>query len=333
MTLKEYINNEKKEHAYELYLLIIDDPKRYENISRSEIYNVAIAKYKENPEIILDLCTIEEIESLKSLIDEKEIYDNRGYLEYLVVINLKRNHLVLKDEKYYIPKDIINYVKMALNMYDAKEHSFKDVTDSVLLGLTRIYYCLEINEYTNMLAKYFINILPHDLKVYIAANPKIKNKISLIKYKKKEYIISLEYFQYKSVLELSKDYYKYPEYSLESVISIGKYKINLFNQDILMFLNFLECHLEPKYIDLIIKDIVVYAGFNLDDEDALNNITDGIEELKVEIKKVLDYLPIWICKGNSFNTLKENTILPDKNDPCFCGSGKKFKHCCRKYYK
>ena len=230
MSLKDLFDKTKKEVVYEFYKKIVKNYKKYKSVTKAVMYNEILNSYYEDPEIILRMSSVEEISILKSLVFEEEIVKNDGYIEYLLFENLKKNFLIMEDDKFYIPEDLINYVKMALNMYDAKEHSFKDVTDSVLLGLTRIYNCLEINEYTNMLAKYFINILPHDLKVYIAANPKIKNKISLIKYKKKEYIISLEYFQYKSVLELSKDYYKYPEYSLESVISIGKYKINLFNK-------------------------------------------------------------------------------------------------------
>lgn len=333
MTLKDYITKENKQEVYNFYSRLIREHKEYNNISREEMYNEIIETYKNNPEIILNLCTLEEISSLKSLINEKELHDNYGYLEYIVVSNLKSNYLILKEEKYYIPNDIINYVKMAINMYDEKSYSFKDVTDSVILGVIRIYNVLTVEEFINILAKQYINMASKDLKTYIETNPKLSHKLAVVKYQKKEYVISLENNYYKDVLELEKDYYKYKDYSLESVISIGKYKINLFREEVFSFLNFLECHLEPKYIDLILNDLIIYVGFNLNDENTLYNIADGIEELLKEIKKSLGYFPIWICKGNTLETIKENTILPDKNDPCICGSGKKFKHCCRKEYK
>lgn len=297
------------------------------------MYNEIIALYKENPETILNLCTLEEIESLKGLINEKEIHDNYGYLEYIVVTNLKSNYLILKDKKYYIPSDIINYVKMALNVFDEKAYSFRDVTDSVILGLTRIYNVIETEEFINLLAKAYINMTIKDLKTYIVNNPKLSHKIAIVKIFKKEYVVSLEYNYYKDVLDLKKNYYNYNDYSLESIISIGKYKINLFKKEVFAFLNFLECHLEPKYIELIINDLIIYVGFNLNDDEALKTIADNIEDLLKEIMKVLSFMPIWVYNGNTYNTMKENIILPDKNDLCFCGSGKKFKHCCRKYYK
>lgn len=334
MTLKEYITKEDKLVVYNFYRRLKEKPKDYESISRLEMYNEIINTYKEDPEVILKLLTSEEIHCLKSLVNEKEVHDNYGYLEYVVVTNLKTNYLILKENNnYYIPKDIINYVKMALNMFDEKSYSFKDVTDSVLLGLSRIYNVVLLEDFINLLAKQYINMVPKDLKKYIEANPKICDKISVIKYQKQEYVISLEHYYYKDILSLRKNYYKYNDYSLESVISIGKYKLNLFKEEVFNFLNFLECHLEPKYIELIVNDLVVYCGFDIRDEETLNNIADNIADLIVEIKKALCYFPIWIYKGNTSKTLKENTILPDKNDLCLCGSGKKFKHCCRKDFK
>ena len=334
MTLKEYITKEDKLEVYNFYRRLKEKPKDYESISRLEMYNEIINIYKEDPEVILKLLTSEEIHCLKSLVNEKEIHDNYSYLEYVVVTNLKTNYLILKENNnYYIPKDILNYIKMALNMFDEKSYSFKDVTDSVLLGLSRIYNVVLLEDFINLLAKQYINMVPKDLKKYIEANPKICDKISVIKYQKQEYVISLEHYYYKDILSLRKNYYKYNDYSLESVISIGKYKLNLFKEEVFNFLNFLECHLEPKYIELIVNDLVVYCGFDIRDEETLNNIADNIADLIVEIKKALCYFPIWIYKGNTSKTLKENTILPDKNDLCLCGSGKKFKHCCRKDFK
>lgn len=333
MTLKEYISKTSKEEVYAFYSKIILKPKNYESISRVDIYNEIIIKYKENPEVILNLCTLEEIESLKNLINEKELYDNHGYLEYVVVTNLKNNYLILKDEKYYIPSDIKNYVKMALNVYDSKSYSFRDVTDSVIIGISRIYNVVSVKEFINMLAKHFINIGEKDLKKYIETNPKLAHKISVTRYQKEDYVISLEFYHFKDILALRKDYFQYKDYTLEEVISIGKYKINLFKEEVFSFLNFLENHLDPKYIDLILNDLIIYAGFDLKEEETLNFIADNITELLQEIKKVLIYFPIWIYKGNTSETINKNIILPDKNAPCICGSGKKFKHCCRKKYK
>ena len=62
-------------------------------------------------------------------------------------------------------------------------------------------------------------------------------------------------------------------------------------------------------------------------------VCDGIEELLNETLKAIPLLSVWIYNGNNLHTLKENMILPNKNEPCICGSGKKFRNCCEKLFK
>ena len=57
------------------------------------------------------------------------------------------------------------------------------------------------------------------------------------------------------------------------------------------------------------------------------------EELYKETINVIPEFPVWVYYGNNLNHLKENMILPDRNEPCICGSGKKFKNCCEKLFK
>ena len=153
-----------------------------------------------------------------------------------------------------------------------------------------------------------------------------------MRFQKKDYVVSKEYFHYKDVLSLRKKF-KIATYSLEEMISIGKYKLNLFQEKVFHFLNFLEIHLDGKSIDLFVKDFLFYCGFDINNDGILLGICDQIEELYREVVSVVPYFPIWIYGGNSLHTLKENMILPEKNEPCLCGSGKKFKDCCFKLFK
>lgn len=332
MKLKDILTKESKDQTYDYYTKIVENYKDYEKVSRSKMYAEIIDTFKNHTEIILDMCSIEELDILKKILNDEKVFDNHGYLEYLLVKNLESNYLIIKNNnEYHIPEDIVNYIKMALNIFDS--NSYKDVTECLILGLIRINNCLEIKEFSSILADYNLYIMPKDICKYITNNYILKDKLKIVKYSKKEYIVSLENYYYIDVINLINNNYKRKKYSLESVISIGKYKINLFDEGILKLLNFLECHLEPKYIDMIIGDLVIYAGFNLNDDKALKNISDNITELYEALKEAVDYFPIWIYKGNTKNSLKENLILPDKNDLCICGSGKKFKHCCYKFYK
>lgn len=330
LTLKEYFNKSKKEDIYKFYSKLYQNPKDYHKITRNEMYNNIVSMYLEDPEIILKLCTIEEIDILKNLINDNKLTKNNGYIEYVLLNNLKNNYLILESDEYYIPEDILNYVKMALNILDEAEYSLKDVTDSVLIGLIRIYNTISIEQLHELLPVYSISITINILRKYILESPKLKELITIVKYKKKEYVISLENCCYKDILNIIREDIKLKKYTLEEVISIGKYKINLFKEEVFNFLCFLETHLDPIYIDIIINELTIYMGFDINDNNTLKLIADNIEELYLELKKVVVYLPIWIYKGNDLSSLNQNKILPDKNSLCPCGSGKKYKHCCGK---
>lgn len=334
ITLKEILVREPKEKVYLFYQKLVERPLRYEKITRNEIYHEIVSLYKKNPEIILNLCTMEEIQVLKSMVREEDIILNHGYIEYTIYCKLKDNFLLVEEKKnqYIIPEDIFNYVKMAVNIFDEKSESLKDITDSVFLGLVRIYNVIKIEDFLHLLPSYYIQITLPDLKSYVRKNPKLIPYIKIIKYQKEEYFVSLENYYYKDVLALQKEDIKYREYLLEEVISIGKYKLNLFREEMFQYLSFLENHLHPRYIDMIINELVIYRGFDMKEEEVLENITDHIKDLYDETKKVLDFFPIWIYRGNDLKSLKRNTILPNKNDLCPCGSGKKYKNCCGKFY-
>lgn len=304
MSLEDFFSKENKKNIYSFYTRIVEKPLTYEKVTKEKLYNLILEAYNKDPEIILRMSSIEEINILKNLVGEELEKKNYGYIEYLLVSNLRKNYLVLENDKhYYIPEDLVNYVKMAINLLDEKENSLRDVSDSIIIGLVRIHNVLEIEEFVSLLKKYncvFISL--EDFKKYVLKSPKLNNKINIIKYKKKNYVVSLEYDFYEDVLALKKDL-SYQNYTLENVISIGKYKIDLFKKPVFKFLNFLEMHLEPKFIDYIINDLMGYMGLYINDLSILKKISADIEELYKSIIEVLPYFPIWVFNGNDLNNL------------------------------
>jgi len=316
MTLKEYIKKDKKENLYNFYCKLVANPKKYDSITRNDIYDNIISLYKNNPEIILELCTTEEINILKKIINDGYKTDETSYIGYIINKNLLTNYLVIKnDNNYIIPKDIINYVKMALNVYNEKEFNYIDVFNSLIIGLIRIYNVLSIDDFNLILNKYNMNI--HDIKKDILNNIKFKDKLTIVKYCKKEYIVSLENYYYKDVLKLRKDELGYKIYLLEEVISIGKYNINLFNLEIFEFLSFLELHLDCKSIELLLNDIIKYSGFDINNKEVLLKISDNIKDLYNEILKVTDNFSVWIYKGNSISSLKNEIEITNRQNNIF----------------
>lgn len=304
MSLEEFFNKENKKSIYSFYTRSVAKPLAYEKVTKEKLYNLILENYENDPEIILRLCSIEELNILKSLLIEELEKKNYGYIEYLLLNNLQKNYLVLeKDNHFYIPEDLVNYVKMAINLLNEKENSFRDVTDSIIIGLIRIHNVLEVEEFVSLLKRYncaFISV--DDFKKYILKSPKLNQKIDIIKKKKKWYAVSLEYYFYEDVLELRNDL-PYQNYTLENIISIGKYKIDLFKKPMFKFLNFLEMHLEPKFIDYIIDDLIGYMGLYINNLEIVKKISADIEELYKSIVDVLPYFPIWVFNGNDLDNL------------------------------
>ena len=333
MNLKDYLLNEKKEKVYAFYSIIEDNPLDYEKISRNDIYHSIISLYKKDPEIITRLCSVEEVSILKKLLDGSIKKKDNGYIDYLLFQNLRKHYLILLiNNEYFIPNDLVNYVKMAMNLLDEKNYAMQDVIDSAVLGISRVYNVLTSDELIDLLKEYAIPLDILTLKKQFKNNLKWKNKVKIIRHKKQDYLVSLEFPFYQDVLELRKKF-KLAKYNLEELISFGKYKLDLFQEKVLNYLNFLEMHLAPEDINFLIDDLFFYEGFDVNSEGVLLNICGNIEELYKETLKAINYFPIWIYYGNNLNHLKENIILPGRNESCICNSGKKFKNCCEKLFK
>ena len=333
MKLKDTLLKTDKKRVYAFYEKINEHALDYSLVTRNDIYLNIISLYREDPELILKLCSMEEIHILKKLLEENIKKQENGYIDYLLFTNLQNNYLIVLDNgEYTIFEDLVNYVKMAMNLFDEKEYSKLDVVDSVVLGLARIYNVISLEEVISLLKEYAIYYDLATLKRQFKSNLKWKEKVGIVRYKKEDYLVSLEFPFYHDVIDLRKNF-KIAKYNLEELISFGKYKLNLFQEKILNFLNFLEVHLNSKGINSLINELIFYSGFDINNESVLLNICDSIEELYKEVIEVIPEFPVWIYYGNNLMHLKDNIILPNRNEPCICGSGKKFKNCCEKLFK
>lgn len=303
--LKELLPKLKKEQLYAFYKKVLAKPKKYTQITKMAIYNSIISIYQEDPEIISSLCSSEEIGILNKLIDGNIPKLNQGFIEFCLFLNLERNFLIIANESTYsIPDDLLNYIKMALNLYEEKKHSFIDVTNNTIIGLTRIHATMPLSQFLQTLEKYKQYYSPETIKKIIKSNPYLNDKVDIIKYQNESYVISLEYHNARELIPLTDYSLEPPEYSLEEVISIGKYHLNLFKEPILQFLNFLELHLKPESIYSIVIKVIFYSGLGLENSELIKNISGNIEELYQSILKVIPYFPVWIYNGRELHNLK-----------------------------
>src|SRR5690606_38060773 len=62
----------------------------------------------------------------------------------------------------------------------------------------------------------------------------------------------------------------------------------------------------------------------LDQEHPLKNLDEGIQAL---VFGVVDLAEVGVAERHKVTTVKHEQPKPGRNDPCPCGSGKKFKQC------
>ncbi|MFT5875379.1 MAG: hypothetical protein ACI8WT_004370 [Clostridium sp.] len=118
------------------------------------------------------------------------------------------------------------------------------------------------------------------------------------------------------------------EYLVENKISMRLKKYLMNNWEI-----------EDTQIEMIIINLYDDIQEN-EREEVIENIIDSLEDISekdlqeflVEINSFINNTRLWTLKGYTLNELNSEhnntTTKIGRNDPCICGSGKKYKKCC-----
>lgn len=101
---------------------------------------------------------------------------------------------------------------------------------------------------------------------------------------------------------------------------------------------------EEQYEDAF--EMLVYLTQNGDVEAAMDEVMDIVRPRNLKdaqrcaeaMQQVVNRIPRWDNKGHSAEELflaarvqRKAAAMPGRNDPCSCGSGKKYKHCCGRF--
>ena len=93
-------------------------------------------------------------------------------------------------------------------------------------------------------------------------------------------------------------------------------------------------------------ETLVYLAQNDDAEAAMDAVMEIVPPRNLKdtqrcagaMQQVVNRLPRWDNKGHSAETVhrmlqekRKAAAMPGRNDPCSCGSGKKYKHCCGRF--
>ena len=87
MKLKDTLLKTDKKRVYAFYEKINEHALDYSLVTRNDIYLNIISLYREDPELILKLWSMEEIHILKKLLEENIKKQENGYIDYLLFLN------------------------------------------------------------------------------------------------------------------------------------------------------------------------------------------------------------------------------------------------------
>ncbi|MCW6109331.1 SEC-C domain-containing protein [Clostridium sporogenes] len=253
--------------------------------------------------------------------------------------NIKENFI--EDEEFnlgfYISKDILKVVEVLLHYYGAL--SLEELYKIIHSMSSNLNYGKDKNIEIEFDRSYLTNLLSDNNRSYYGI--KKQDNIYYI-----EDVINLSYVlqghkavQYLDYKELSINYirkFNKEKFYIKPLEKLKKYmkgNLNLKEEKLNEVMYSISCLMKNAFsVDYIFEDIK--GRIYLKNEEIERDIKDIITEINNNIEK-------WCLRGHSITEikLKEDKIYEKvekvnhkgkigRNDPCPCGSGKKYKKCC-----
>lgn len=226
--------------------------------------------------------------------------------------------------KYFIPKEVLDIFKIEI------EDNEQIYIDNLVAGYININGVLRKEKLQELLKKH------HDIDISIKQLDKIIKNVEaeIIDNLFYTYIVDINQEDIKKFI-ISKDIFdKYKEVNFFDIDEEEEFK------DELQKLISRNLQLNFKAND-IYQTIIFMTKTGTFSKDSLNFVFDDYD---VELKKALEkeimslynnykeFISVWLYNGYSITEFNEinKTIKIGRNEPCPCGSGKKYKKCCGK---
>ncbi|MDD4188057.1 MAG: SEC-C metal-binding domain-containing protein [Bacilli bacterium] len=362
MELKQIINIYGKETIYRGYSNLVENPKEYKKITKYQMVLDIYKMYNDNPQSIIDVCSFEELALLKKILNKKTKTkpflkdwkdDDYSWLKLLREKFLLSYEPISEFER--VPKEIKSSIEEALNNLDEDAIKKRDELNYLIVGLIRAYHNFTLDDFYVYFSEYH-NMSYIDFKNYLSENTYFKPYIYIDNENEPILCFSEEYRDFADDI-----FYNFNEnshlfnykYKKNELISIGRNKINLENPHIKRFVLFLKENLEYSFqFDMLLDSFIIQAGISLDNGffmflDILSDyikINEDTVDILLEIStEAYNNMPNWTNNGvppyhaaqqmineksdNPSTIVNENNKI-GRNDPCHCGSGKKYKKCC-----
>lgn len=319
------------------------------NLKKADIVEKINKVILNNTNSLLEKLDIEAYNYIKEFIKSKGIKDIKkediDIIEYLKDRGIA--YIALKDDKAQVisPKNILGKIESELKIDFEKKSKLNTEIIKVAAGLCYTFGVFKIEDICKLINKYFEEEL---------SELEIANLLNIGAELGYEYIITKDYIYHTYIqdlettikaIEANKDL-KEVRVDKVSLLKIGKKNYFEDNKEfknlekLLAYLFGMEKDIlneELEFINVAIKNDMEVDQV-CEEFLASYEIKDELERafIKDEVKKAALSVGKWSLKGNTLKEVegKRKTIVVEekigRNDPCICGSNKKYKKCCGK---
>ena len=347
--INELISDLSKDTVYDIAKYL--GMTKISSLNKSKLVEKLLCEYEGLIEERMSLFDEERYKFLKSYGDKNGVKPFNEIAEenlYKVGYFLQNGMLfsAVKDEELVIlmPEIVQKLVKEKNNIQYRNMIKVNSEIINLYRGMNRAYGLLKLKDIKELYKRYQIEesekyriedvitkaedyYREYEIQGIFFINCYIDNWVDLLKEIEQQIKVNYTIISKEELLSMSDENYIY-----ESKFG------NIFFKEFLSMFNMeediLEGLMESLYLEIQENEL----------EDVMTEILEQLEDDNKEIKefmsnsvgKFLRNIRLWRFKGANLNEKKPNIIRAEKqkivrrNDPCACGSGKKYKNCCAK---
>ena len=345
--IKELISNLSKENIYELAKYL--GMTKISSLNKAQLVEKVIDEYEilieermslfdEERYKLLKSCTDNNGVKILSQIDERTAYKLGYFLQSGMLFSAVKDEesvIIMPEivQKLVKEKNNIQYRSMIktnseiINLYRGMNKAYGLLKLKDIKRIFKRYTSYGLNEYR--IEELIINAQDYyreyEIQGMFFINCFIDNWVDLLREIEQKIDIDYAVISKEELLSMASESYIY---EADFGDTFFKEFFNMFNMEI----EILEGLMESLYLEIQENDF----------EDVMDEILEQLEDDSKDIKdfmlnsvgKFLRNIRLWKLKGANINESKievrDSRKPPERNEPCVCGSGKKYKDCCAK---
>lgn len=341
----ELINNLSKENIYEIAKYL--GMSKISSLNKAQLAERLIDEYEVLVEEKLSFFDEERYKLLKSCadnngvrilsqIDEKTAYKLAYFLQSGILFSTVKDEEVIMImpeivQKLVKEKNNIQYRGMIranteiINLYRGMNKAYGILKLKDIIGIFKTYDLNEHSRIEELITSAQDYYREYEIQGMFYINCFVDNWVDLLREIEQKTNIDYTVISKEELLAMASENYIY---EADFGDAFFKEFLNMFNMEV----EILEGLMESLYLEIQENDF----------GDVMEEILEQLEDDNNDIKdfmlnsvgKFLKNIRLWKLKGASINesiiVVRENKKPPKRNEPCPCGSGKKYKDCCAK---